>query len=134
MAKIKIISNPYEERTSFRNWDGSAGQWQELQESNPNSNLLGNEITRGFFPFKAEKILLTILQEYQAGPEPVEIVFEGTGDEYRELEGICQQENYASAVRLSKSQQYLENARDILPDIITDFHALRDLLRRTADA
>ena len=66
-----------------------------------------------------------IIGAYQAGSEKVNIVFEGTDDEYRELESICSGEDYAGKVALYKSSKYLENARDILPDVIDVFKELR---------
>lgn len=47
----------------------------------------------------------------------MEIIFEGTGDEYKELQELCMDERYTNIVKLKKSELILENARDIFPDI-----------------
>ena len=90
--------------------------------------MLRNDLVVGFFPFKAKQIIDVIIGAYQAGSEKVDIVFEGTDDEYRELESICSGDDYAGKVALYKSSKYLENARDILPDVIDVFKELSPLV------
>ena len=129
MAKIKIKSNPYQKTTEFKSWDEAANDWKNIDiHTNPNSPLLRNELVIGFFPFKAKQIIDVIIGAYHAGSEKVDIVFEGTDDEYRELESICSGEDYVDKVSLHKSSKYLENARDILPDVIDVFKELSPLV------
>ena len=119
MAKIKIISNPYQKVTVFQSWDDATAQWVEIdRDQNADSQLLREELCVGFFPFKAKQIVDVIIHEYSAGSEKVEIVFEGTDDEYLDLDSICSQDDYPDRINLYKSGRYLENARDILPDVI----------------
>ena len=113
MAKIKIISNPYQKETVFQNWDEVSEQWCTIDaEYNENSRLLRDELRVGFFPFKAKQIIDVITNEYRTSGEKVEVIFEGTGDEYLELASICSLEDYSTLITLSKSGKYLENARD----------------------
>lgn len=129
MAKIKIISNPYQKETVFQNWDEVSEQWCTIDaEYNENSRLLRDELRVGFFPFKAKQIIDVITNEYRTSGEKVEVIFEGTGDEYLELASICSLENYSTLITLSKSSKYLENARDILPDVIDIFKELSPLV------
>ena len=129
MSKIKIVSNPYQKATMFLSWDVRRGQWIGIDpEKNTNSRLLSEELRIGFFPFKVKQIVDIINTEYASDSEKVEIVFEGTDDEYRELESICSDNVYQNQVLSSKSSLYLENARDILPDIIAVFKNLRPLV------
>ena len=129
MVKIKIISNPYQKTTTFQSWDKVSSQWIEInREQNADSQLLREELCVGFFPFKAKQIVDIIVHEYSAGSEKFEIVFEGTDDEYLELESICSKDDYPSRINLYKSGRYLENARDILPDVIDVFKELSPLV------
>jgi len=129
MTKIKIVSNPYRKATIFQSWDDSKGQWIDIDsDNNTNSRLLSEELRIGFFPFKVKRIVDIITTEYASDSEKVEIVFEGTDDEYRELESICNDIVYQNQVLPSKSSLYLENARDILPDIIAVLKNLRPLV------
>lgn len=75
--------------------------------------MLKEKYVRGFFPFRVKDIVDEIIKEYHE----VEIIFEGTGDEYRELQELCKDERYTNIVTLKKSELILENARDIFPDI-----------------
>ena len=126
---VKIISNPYQKTTVFQSWNESTEQWMDIdREHNPDSQLLCEELCVGFFPFKAKQIVDAIIHEYSIGSEKTEIVFEGTDDEYMELSSICSQEGYCEKITLSKSGRYLENARDILPDVIDVFKELTPLV------
>lgn len=132
MPRIKIISNPYQKTTEFQSWDQAARGWRSIDlRTSPNSPLLQSELTAGFFPFKAKQIVDVIIGAYQAGTEQLELVFEGTGDEYRELASICGSEDYARQIALRPSARYLENARDILPDVVAVFKELAPLVSDT---
>lgn len=129
---VKIISNPYQKRTTFQSWDEASNHWKTINsENNGDSQLLREELCSGFFPFKAKQIADVIVNEYFAGSEKIEIVFEGTEDEYNELSAICSQDEYLEKISLSKSSRYLENARDILPDVIDVFKELSSLVTET---
>lgn len=129
MVKIKIISNPYQKVTVFQNWDEGTQQWRTIDaEHDGDSKLLCDELSVGFFPFKAKQIIDVIVSEYSVVGEKVEVVFEGTDDEYLELESICSQDDYPATIVLTKSSRYLENARDILPDVIDVFKELSPLV------
>lgn len=135
MVKVKIVSNPYQKRTEFQNWDEGTQQWQIMDANHAgNSKLLCSSLTTGFFPFKVKRIVDLIVCEYSAPGEQLEIVFEGTRDEYIELKSICDQEEYKSKILLSHSNRYLENARDILPDIIGVFQELRPLVTQSVES
>lgn len=129
MVKIKIISNPYLKCTMFQSWSKIDGVWVDInQENNTNSGLLKANLCNGFFPFKVRQIVDILIDEYGSSTGKVEMVFEGTDDEYKELESICVGEGYSDKVSVSKSERYLENARDILPDIIEVFKELKPLV------
>lgn len=129
MVKIKIVSNPYQKKTMFQIWDESSDQWRTIDaEHDSDSKLLRDELCVGFFPFKAKQIIDVIISEYGISGEKIEVTFEGTDDEYLELDSICGQDNYPSSVVLLKSGRYLENARDILPDVIDVFKELSPLV------
>ena len=62
MAKVKIISNPYENSIAYEIWDRSAEQW--TNSINANSKLHGDKMTRAVFPFCVKKILNVINEEF----------------------------------------------------------------------
>lgn len=117
MAKIKIISNPYEKKTSFQCWKPNVG-WDMIGgENDKDSRLLNEKITGGFFPFKAEEIVKTIIEEYMESHDPIELIFEGTMDEYRELKLLCEEDQYRTYVKLVGLEKKLQNADTVFVEI-----------------
>lgn len=129
MSKIKIISNPYKKETRYQKWSVEAAQWIDINSDNSkNSNLLKSELTSGFFPFKVMKIVDMILDEYGTADELLEIYFEGSADEYSELEAVCADDNHKEIVRSYRANVFLENARDILPAVRNLFQEMSPLI------
>jgi hypothetical protein len=150
MARIKLVSNPYQKKIQFYIWSQKQNEWIEINaQNNPSSKLIRTKLVQGFFPFKVKEIIDLLLKEYQATDQPLEIVFEGTPDELKELQDLCQSEAYEGRIELSCSSRYLENARDILPEIneiydqnlrplilksVTDYEKVRAQIDKYADA
>ena len=89
MVTLKIISNPYKKEIRFKK-KSDDGTWIDINfENNPNSKLLRKDIAEGFFPFKAKQIVDFIIEEYSVSGESFLLAFEGTMDEYLELEAVC---------------------------------------------
>lgn len=131
MATIKIRSNPFNCEIDFFDWNEANNSWTPIvYDTKPDSKLINDKIANAFFPFKAEDIVELILKEYetQNDTNPIKIVFEGNDDEYSDLEELCSGEVYAGRIKLTKSEKYLENARDILPEIIGVFDDLNELV------
>lgn len=116
MAKIKIISDPYKREITFESFHAPTGMWESIGERNPDSRLREDESGKSFLPFKIKEIIDTIIHDYRTGTERVEIVFEGTNEEYREVEKVCLSEGIADKVVLTRTYRILENARSILKD------------------
>ncbi len=124
--RIKIVSNPYAETINFYRF--SAGWTPFSQMTDPNSKLLNKKLADGFFPFKAQEIVDTILAEFQIGSQVVGLEFEGSDDEFEELAAICSSEQYSSVIKLTRSPRYLMNARDVLPEIKSLLKEIRPLV------
>lgn len=117
MGKVKITSNPYTQEIHYQEWNGTQEKWMDITvASHANSKLIGEELKNVFFPFKVKRIVDVIIKEYKL-EDAVDIVFEGTTDEYVELINLCSSEEYKNQVNVIKGDIYLENARDILPNI-----------------
>ena len=129
MAKIKIISNPYSKNIKYYQWYDSDEKWSDI---NPSSKLKNSDFEDCFFPFKVQDIVDIIKEEYEANDEIITVVFEGTSDEYRELVNVCEEEQYKGSIRVTKGEKYLDNAREILPDIIQIFQEIYPLTLKNA--
>lgn len=114
MAKIKIKSDPYKREISYESYHAQNGTWEKIEVHNPDSQLREDESGKSFLPFKIKEIIDIIIHDYHGGSEPVEIVFEGTNEEYREVEKVCLAEGVSEKVVLTRTHTILENARSIL--------------------
>lgn len=128
MNKIKVVSNPYEKIVTFSRYDLSSESWITINsENNSNSKLVSAVFQRGFFPFKVYDILKEIENEYSVPDEKLEIIFEGPNDEKQQLDEALKDERFSNII-LSSSTNYLENARDVLPEINRIFRNLEPLI------
>ncbi len=133
MAKIKIISNPYKKEIVYQKWSDAFDCWTTIDTSiSKNSKLLSDELTHGFFPFRAKQIIDAIAEEYGSENEELNIIFEGSMDEFKDLEDACACEESLSNVTVEKSDLILENARDILPEVRQLFQEISPLIHQSA--
>lgn len=130
MAKIKIISNPYMRRIEYLSYKKLSGQWEDIKDGNNNSKLREDESGRNFLPFKIKEIIGIIVEEYYVDGEKLEIVFEGTQDEYVEVETVCKEEGIREKVELSRTNRVLENARIIFNPTKEIFDTVRPIIEK----
>lgn len=111
---IRIISNPYTREIRFLIYKEQSQQWEDIKDGNVNSRLREEESGRNFLPFRIKEIIDTIIAEYYiTNGEKLKILFEGTQDEYAEVENVCKEEDVKDKITLTRSQTILENARII---------------------
>ncbi len=133
MVTLKIISNPYKKEIRFKK-KSDDGTWIDINfENNPNSKLLRKDIAEGFFPFKAKQIVDFIIEEYSASGESFLLAFEGTMDEYLELEAVCAEEPESTQINTERSDIELANARDILPEVKKLFQKMSPLIMQSVN-
>lgn len=114
MTKIKIKSNPYTREIGFLTYKEQSQQWEDIKDGNVNSRLREDESGRNFLPFRIKEIIDTIIAEYYiTNGEKIHILFEGTQDEYTEVENACKEDDVKDKIILSRTQTILENARII---------------------
>lgn len=128
MATLKIKSNPYERKIEYQIFKEQVAKWEDIKISNPNSKLREDESGKSFLPFKIKEIVDIIIDEYYTGTEKVEIVFQGTHEEYEELEKICLLDELANKVKLIRARTILENAKLILSDTKEIFKTVQPII------
>ncbi len=129
MTRIKIISNPYNRSLTYFIYKEQSDTWENIQQDSINSKLRENDPEKIFLPFKVKEIIDTIVDEYYVGTEKIELIFEGTGDEYEEVENVCNEEDLKDKVHLMRSSRVLENARDILDHAKEIFDTVHPIIK-----
>ena len=90
MAKIKIISNPYDREITYFSYNEASGEWIANDDVNQDGYLRSIENKRCFLPFKIKEIINLIVSEYGSSDEAIEIIFQGTNEEWNAIEkGEC---------------------------------------------
>lgn len=132
MSKIKIISDPYknenESNVEYQIYSETSGKWEDAVSGT--SELLNEKYRKGVvFPFIAKETVDILIEEFRAGQQLVEIVFEGTDDEYEQMQAVCNMAEYQGVISLSRSERRLENASSILPEVKSIFNQMMPLIK-----
>lgn len=129
MGKIKIISNPYKRSIGYYSLNEELQVWENISEKNCNSKLREEDSKKCFFPFKMKEIMDTIIEDYYVlGKAKIQVEFEGTFDEFAELQMVCMSPNMNDKVELLQSDKVLNNARYILGDIKETFESVKPII------
>ena len=88
--RVKISCNPYKKKIEYKRWDLNEElgdyQWENL---GPKSKLLTDEkYTKTTIQNYAYEIVTEVEKEYNRGESGLEIVFEGTTEDYEDLKEI----------------------------------------------
>lgn len=83
---------------------------------------------KSFLPFRIKEIVDTLLEEYYVDSEKVNIVFEGTQEEYEVLEKVCMMPEMTDKISLTKANVILENAKLILSDTKEIFKTVQPII------
>lgn len=129
MTQIKIISNPYKQEITYKTKENS-GEWTDVSQSAPNGKLREESARKCFVPFHAKEIMDIIADEYYISPKkgPVEIIFEGTKEEYDVIQRVCQNPELADKFCLVRSDRVLDNGKYILSDTKEIFEDVRPVI------
>ncbi len=133
MTKIKIKSNPYTQKISYQTFqmlDGEKGSWVDVNKSDERSRLREKNSERSFLPFKIKEILSIIVKEYYVGREKVQLLFEGTQDEYVEVAAVCESDEFKEKIDLMRSNRILKNARFIKEKIKETFETVNPVIKQ----
>lgn len=131
MIAVKIKSDPYRRTIDFFTYKSSSGEWAGVNRLNsPDSKLITDNIRKNFFPYKVEEIIGHIIKEYAVQGEKIKIYFAGISDEFNELSEACA--SYQD-IELERDDDLLENARDILPQIVDIFSKVKPIVDVSVD-
>ena len=133
MTTIKIISSPYEKKISYYIYDEIKKEWQDILK-NPEyvGRLKAEKLINGFFLFIVKEVIDVIRNEYDDGKSKIRLYFEGTVDEYKAVASVCEESDVAKSIDLQPMEKYLNNAYDILPEIVKIFtHKIKPIVEKS---
>ena len=130
MIVFKIISDPYKREIRFETVDPTTNIATPVTETE-NSDLVSDELVHGFFPYNVKRIVDEIIRMKHKPGQEVNIIFEGTDDEYTDLQDLCSEEQYCDKVKLLPQEHYLSSAKDILPKISEIFQEMQPLIEES---
>lgn len=110
--------------------DGEKGSWVDVNQSDERSRLREKNSERSFLPFKIKEILSIIVKEYYVGREKVQLLFEGTQDEYVEVAAVCESDEFKEKIDLMRSNRILKNARFIKEKIKETFETVNPVIKQ----
>lgn len=132
-TRIKIISNPYKQEIEYKTFKESENQWIDVSIYSPNGKLREESARKCFLPFNAKEIIEVIIDEYYLeNKDAVEIVFEGTKEEYQELLKVCTQECYIGKINLTLSNRILDDGKFILSDTKEIFYKVKPVIEQVS--
>lgn len=127
MTKIKIISNPYTRTIEYQTYKEQSQEWKNITSDNPDSKLREDITGKNFLPFKIKEIMDIIVAEYYTS-EKIEVIFDGTKDDYDEVRIVCEGDEFEDKIQLSRGTYYLENARHIFEPIKDIFETIQPII------
>lgn len=134
MTKIKIISNPYKQEIKYETYRENSQDWIDVGVESPNGKLREEKFRKCFFPFNVKEILETIVNDYyMTNKGKVEIIFEGTKEEYGDLVKVIQTEKFQSKFIVINSKSTLDNAKFILNEAKEEFNNIKPVIEKVID-
>lgn len=129
MTKIRISCDPYKKETSFATYNAVEDEWVQINlNNNPNSKLLSSKYEQGFFPFVVGDIINDIKTEYGTKDEAIELYFEGTDEDYNDLEKVCTETEKTGELIICKGEKNLNSVDEVQEEIVSVFNDLRDII------
>lgn len=129
MTKIRISCDPYKKETSFATYNAVEDEWVQINlNNNPNSKLLSSKYEQGFFPFVVGDIINDIKTEYGTKDEAIELYFEGTDEDYNDLEKVCTETEKTGELIICKGEKSLNSVDEVQEEIVSVFNDLRNII------
>lgn len=133
MKQIKIISNPYINKISYKIYKEDINDWIDIQEDNHRSELREYDSDKIFLPYKIKDILEIIKKEYVNGEDKISVIFEGTDEDYQELFDLLKDTKNGAYIELIRGNRILNSAKDILDIIKEQFDIDKPIIHKYSD-
>lgn len=117
--RVRIICNPYEKSIKYMRWcleeEQDTYTWKDLGSK---SQLLSDEkYTNATIQHNAHEIVEEIASEYNRGKVGLEIVFDGTKEDYEDLKEVVDKFFNQAGVSCEVGDLYIDSASAVMPEI-----------------
>lgn len=117
--RVRIICNPYEKSIKYMRWcleeEQDTYTWKDLGSK---SQLLSDEkYTNATIQHNAHEIVEEIASEYNRGKVGLEIVFDGTKEDYEDLKEVVDKFFNQAGVSCEIGDLYIDSASAVMPEI-----------------
>lgn len=121
--RVKIIYNPYEKAIEYQRWDDESEQWMGL---NNKSKLITNkEFINATIQHNACEIIEELSEEYNRGGIGLDILFEGTEEDYDDLKEVVEIFYSEKNIEIKWGEKYIDSAKTNMPKIKAIFSELQ---------
>ena len=116
--RVRIICNPYEKSIKYMRWCLDEEQERIWKNLGSKSQLLVDEkYTNATIQHNVYEIIKEIAAEYNRGKVGLEIVFDGTKEDYEDLKEVIDKFFCTQGVTCEIGDLYLDSASDVMPKI-----------------
>lgn len=117
--RVRIICNPYEKSIKYMRWcldeELDVYTWRDLGSK---SQLLSDEkYTNATIQHNAYEIVEEIVSEYNRGKVGLEIVFDGTKEDYDDLKEVVDKFFDQAGISCELGDLYVDSASTVMPEI-----------------
>lgn len=135
---IRIESNPYTKKVKYF-WknDGGEKSWSDLSENRSSPFARSKVSYKGFaeatIAHKAYDILNVINSNYNKGNNGIEIIVDGTKEDFEELNEVIKSSFPDSGMFCTSGDMYVLSAKEVMPQIEEVFESLGKILSEHSD-
>lgn len=127
--KVKIRYNSYDKKIEYF-WLEQNNEWVQVSED---SGLLKKDYTNVTIQYKLYDIINQINRKYNFGKRGLDIVFEGTKEDFDDVENVVKNYFDKDNIDCVKGNEELISAKDAMPKINNIFEGLNSVLSKYND-
>lgn len=117
--KVKIQCNPYSKTVKYKRWgrDTNDDTFKWLDLGSKSKLIIEKKFSHVTIQHNACEIINEIAEEYNRGNAGLDIVFDGTEEDYFDLKDVVEQFYSGSGIECKMGDLYLESAEIVMPKI-----------------
>ena len=129
--KVKIICNPYKKTITYKRWifDENDGVYKWDYLGSKSKLIIDKKYTNATIQHNAYEIVSEIVDEYNRGNVGLDIIFEGTKEDYNDLKEVVDEFFSEFGVTCERGDFYINSASEVMPQIQNSFKNLSEFFK-----